>query len=332
MSSSVVDPSSHVLRDSLRPLIVYHANCSDGFASAYVAWLRYGNSAEYVALDAHILSEPEGLASLPNIEGRDAIFIDLSLPTRTLNVVRKLASSIVVLDHHETSFKCWSSRNGVCAHTVEKNEAASSGHAAYKLRLARDKAGVLLAWEHFFPGEAIPWLLAYVDDYDRQEFTLDRSKEFNLALLSYQPWSWRQWRGLQDAFGVQAAPATGPLVKFLELGEILQKSHQVHVDEISKSALKCSISGFSMSGIAVCCPALFANDVGSQLADQGAFVLCWHGTSDGFIKCSLRSKQGVAVNHIAEQFGGGGHAFSAAFRLPMKDFADLVTFDCKKSG
>ncbi|MBK8773051.1 MAG: hypothetical protein IPM06_21840 [Rhizobiales bacterium] len=33
----------------MKPLVIYHANCADGFGAAFAAWLRLGDSADYVA-------------------------------------------------------------------------------------------------------------------------------------------------------------------------------------------------------------------------------------------------------------------------------------------
>lgn len=33
----------------MKPLVLYHANCADGFGAAFAAWLKLGDEAEYVA-------------------------------------------------------------------------------------------------------------------------------------------------------------------------------------------------------------------------------------------------------------------------------------------
>ncbi len=32
----------------MKPLVIYHANCADGFGAAFAAWLKFGDEAEYV--------------------------------------------------------------------------------------------------------------------------------------------------------------------------------------------------------------------------------------------------------------------------------------------
>ena len=33
----------------MKPLVIYHASCADGFGAAFAAWLKFGDDAEYVA-------------------------------------------------------------------------------------------------------------------------------------------------------------------------------------------------------------------------------------------------------------------------------------------
>ena len=50
-------------------LVVYHGHCPDGFGAAYAAWLRLGESAEYV---------PAEYGSYPvlNVTGLDVYILD----------------------------------------------------------------------------------------------------------------------------------------------------------------------------------------------------------------------------------------------------------------
>ena len=34
----------------MKPLVIYHANCADGFGAAFAAWLKLGNEAEYLPM------------------------------------------------------------------------------------------------------------------------------------------------------------------------------------------------------------------------------------------------------------------------------------------
>ena len=34
----------------MKPLIIYHRSCADGFGAAYSAWLRFGDEAEYLPM------------------------------------------------------------------------------------------------------------------------------------------------------------------------------------------------------------------------------------------------------------------------------------------
>ena len=34
----------------MKPLVIYHASCADGFGAAFAAWLKLGDDAEYVPM------------------------------------------------------------------------------------------------------------------------------------------------------------------------------------------------------------------------------------------------------------------------------------------
>src|SRR3989344_8202725 len=75
--------------------IFYHADCLDGFGSAYAAWKKFGDSAEYIP--AKYGHEP----LVKEAAGKDVFFIDFCYPKGTMDEVVRSARSLVVLDHHE---------------------------------------------------------------------------------------------------------------------------------------------------------------------------------------------------------------------------------------
>ena len=34
----------------MKPLVIYHAHCTDGFGAAFAAWMKLGDDAEYVPM------------------------------------------------------------------------------------------------------------------------------------------------------------------------------------------------------------------------------------------------------------------------------------------
>ena len=54
----------------MRPLVIYHGNCADGFSAAWCFWRKYGTGADYVA--GVYQQDP------PDVTGRDVYLVDFS--------------------------------------------------------------------------------------------------------------------------------------------------------------------------------------------------------------------------------------------------------------
>src|SRR5579863_378480 len=78
-------------------LIIFHANCPDGFAAAYAAKLKYP--------DAVLLPRDHGLEPpYKEVTGKDVLVVDFSWRTREQNDrLASLAKSFKILDHHKTA-------------------------------------------------------------------------------------------------------------------------------------------------------------------------------------------------------------------------------------
>src|SRR5437016_12561325 len=76
-------------------LVLFHANCPDGFAAAWAIWKKYP-SAVFVPVD-------HGQPLPVDPSGRNLLIVDFSYPKPVLEGIAKSAASIQVLDHHVTA-------------------------------------------------------------------------------------------------------------------------------------------------------------------------------------------------------------------------------------
>src|SRR5258708_5151983 len=80
--------------------VLYHANCPDGFTSAYIAYKHLGDKAEYIPMNYGQELD------LDKIEVNEDIYIlDFSF---SLNAIEKLLEKtkyVILLDHHKTAEK-----------------------------------------------------------------------------------------------------------------------------------------------------------------------------------------------------------------------------------
>ena len=176
-----------------KPLVLYHDHCQDGFASAWVAQLVFGDNADYVPVS---YGNPP-----PDVTGRrDVYILDFSYQIDVLSGILNAvdAGSVTVLDHHKTAI---TDMNLDVADTFgEKYDVivpVSITGSVLKIKLNVNKCGARLAWEHFFPEKKCPWIIDYVEDRDLWKWELPRSRQINAAMASY-PFDfelWSTWAG-----------------------------------------------------------------------------------------------------------------------------------------
>lgn len=318
----------------MKPLVIYHASCADGFAAAFAAWLKLGDDAEYVPmqyLDSKLnaVEAWEALsAAIPSKAntGREVYILDFSLPKPVMDKLFAVSERVVWLDHHKSAFEMWceDGERSLCEQSNGRDEVI----------LDNNKSGAYLAWEYFHPGTEVPMLIKHIDDRDRWVFKIPGTKEFNAALRSYEPWSFEQWK---EILGDPEADETFFL--YTE-GTAILRAHDQNVQSVVKgSARPCHLihvkdqdpswyqthehweAEFDVdaTGLAANCPPHLQSDVGYELANQsGTFGLLWSIDKDGQCKCSLRSNGGYDVSAIAKAFGGGGHRNAAGFTTSIQ--------------
>ena len=166
----------------LKPLVIYHANCADGFGAAFAAWLKLGDDAEYVPMQYG--KEDESFWRLEDgqfdsefqILNREIYILDFSFSKWVMEGLFSLAKCVVWLDHHKTAFEMWceDGERSLCEQSNGRDEVI----------LDNNKSGAMLAWEYFHPGTEVPMFIRHIDDRDRWVFSLEGTREFNSALWS----------------------------------------------------------------------------------------------------------------------------------------------------
>jgi oligoribonuclease NrnB/cAMP/cGMP phosphodiesterase (DHH superfamily) len=309
----------------MKPLVIYHANCADGFGAAFAAWLKLGDDAEYLPKQ---YGEVKNANDLPGVKGRDVYILDFSFDRGIMETLMILADKVVWLDHHKTAFEMWCGKYEKGMRFSDTNGRYGDGN--HDIILDDNKSGAMIAWE-WFHGTSAPMLIKHIDDYDRWQFKLEGTKEFNKALWSYAPWTFEQWKRefLPADMGKHhlTFEQTARYSELRKEGAAILRAHDQNVKSVVKgSARACSIRGnlgdmgFRIfDGLAANCPPFLTSDVGHELANQsGTFGLCWTLNKDKPVaNCSLRSNGDYDVSAIAKAFGGGGHKNAAGFEVPI---------------
>jgi uncharacterized protein len=265
-----------------RPLVLYHANCPDGFCAAWVAHKVFGDGADYV---------PVQYGEIPlDVRRRGDIYVlDFSYKIDVLDqMLDDCVGNLVVLDHHKTA----------------RDDLKDSLGVQGRLNIVFDmeKSGGRLTWDYFFPDRPSPWLVDYTEDRDLWRWKLDWSKELN-AFLGSLPRTFDQWDKL-----------TAREPRFIQEGAAILRYQAQLIEAISKTAREVEIAGRKVLAANTSC--LFS-EVAGELAKDRPFGAAWFVRSDGKRQWSLRSREGgVDVAEVARSLGGGGHRNAAGYDDP----------------
>jgi oligoribonuclease NrnB/cAMP/cGMP phosphodiesterase (DHH superfamily) len=165
-----------------------------------------------------------------------------------------------------------------------------------------NRSGAVMTYEHFFPDEEVPEFFLYIQDRDLWRFDLPQSKEFSAALESYK-FDFKVWDGLIDK-----------VADLKEEGVAVLKHMSARIEMICNQVYYTDLLGYE--DIPCVNTTVYWSEVGDYLKKKfpdAPFVSCYHETSAGKRKWSLRCKEDFNVAELAETVGGGGHAQASGF-------------------
>lgn len=274
----------------MKPLVIYHANCWDGFCAA---WVAQGKLGEIEAVPAYYGASP------PECDGRNVYILDFSYSRDVMLQLFRRAQTVVVLDHHKTA---QSALDGIIDQYISSRMYLANPSDVPTIVFDMNKSGGRLAWEFFYPrAQGSPELVDYTEDRDLWRHALPFTQEINAALRSYPLdftlWSEFHQRGLEP---------------FVAEGGAIRRAEKAIVDSHVRNARLENFDGTHTVPI-VNATVLFS-EIAGELAKGHPFAACYFDRKDGKRQWSLRSTDsGVDVSEIAKAHGGGGHAHAAGF-------------------
>ena len=301
----------------MTPLILYHANCTDGFGAAWAAFQKFGANASYIPVQygtstksveeqwgefyAHLYGAPLD---------RDIYILDFSLPPDVLSLLQlhqqrqsvglNYPTKVVMLDHHESAMRQW---------TTEDTRKLSKLGSGTEIQFDMDRSGAGMAWDYFLYS-ARPMLVNYIEDRDLWKFKLPYTKAFCAGLQMVKQ-EFEEWDKIVSSHS--------ETIKVIDSGEAILKFQQGQIDKSSSDSSLKSITLCGVKGLACNCNNN-VSEVGSAIARKsGTFSLTFF-IKDQEVICSLRSIAPFNVANIAKTFGGGGHAQAAGFKMPIVRF------------
>jgi uncharacterized protein len=272
-------------------VVVYHADCTDGFGAAYAAWKKFGDTATYIPLKTQVEIDID-------FSDKEVYVVDYSFNAEVDARVRTEAKSLVVIDHHQTA------KDVVTAHPQNIFDQSHSG--------------AVLAWQYFHPDTTVPELLLYVEDHDVWKFVLPDNLEFNAALGQYER-SFLAWDELVTNLANPEFRAS-----FIETGRTIKDFEESLIKDLLKYKERARFEGHDIWVLNV--SRVYRSILGHKLAklnesEGGIPLSIVYYRSNGAINLSLRSEGDIDVAAIAQKYGGGGHKHAAGIKVA--DFKDL---------
>ena len=274
-----------MIEPSLVEIVIYHANCNDGFGAAYAAWKLLGNRAQYIPC-SH--GKPP-----PDVTGKKVIILDFSFDNKTTKELIKKADNLWIIDHHKSAM-------------VELHDITNT-------HFDMTKSGAMLAWEFFHPGKEPPKFIQYIQDRDLWKWELPYSKEFSAA-FDMVPWEFEEYEKFEDDSVFDDAVKRGSYILAYSKTVIKKVVQKASKRRLSGKHVLVVNSSHWMSEIG----ARLAPDC------DFAMIWYYDHETRGY-SCSLRAfHETTDVSEIAKRFGGGGHKKASGFRLPLETHPDSI--------
>lgn len=269
----------------MKPLVIYHANCTDGFTAAWCFHHHKPDGFDF--LPASYGQEP------PDVTGREVFIVDFSYPREQLLAMAEQAEFVVVLDHHQSA------------------EAALAGlqHPKLTIKFDMQRSGAGLAWDWLNDPLPRPRFLGFVEDRDLWRFGFVETKASH-AYLGSVARTFEVWDEIMLGSVTQQTIA-------LAQGEALVRLVEKQVADAVRSTQRSAVIGGQIVPLANV-PGFLASDAGHMLDEGVPFAATYFDTEQR--RCfSLRSRpDGADVSLIAGQYGGGGHKHAAGFSVPRE--------------
>ena len=132
-------------KKDFRPLCIYHANCADGFTSAWVVNKYFkGNVDFYPGVHQ---KDP------PDVTGRHVIFVDFSYKRDVIKKMDQVAKSILILDHHKSAMEelaCFvPAYNSWTDHILDIFQGFDGGHDPRipRVKFDLERSGAGITWD-----------------------------------------------------------------------------------------------------------------------------------------------------------------------------------------
>lgn len=266
-------------------ICLYHGNCLDGAAAAWVVENQ---------VKGNVTCVPSYYGNEPNYEQlKDKVvyIVDFSFPNDILEKIESISKVMILIDHHKTAEEQIKS-------FVPKKETT-------EIIFDMNMSGATLTWDYFKPDEEPPLHIQYVEDRDLWRFNFEATKAYTAYLYScganVETYSVAVMTNYESA---------------IEMGGLLIKDASKRAAGVVKKAVLIDVTfkGENYKIPLANCPPDLASEVGHELCKYyGApFSITYNDIPNRRI-FSLRGDGTFDVSEFAKFKGGGGHHDAAGY-------------------
>lgn len=285
----------------MKTLVIYHANCNDGFAAAAVVFSVLKDSADYIPLQ---YDQRDEFFDSKVWEGNHIYVLDFSFSAEQTAAMKEGTEAFVWLDHHETAIRPWLGETGFC-------------YAEPNIRLDLNFCGAALTWMHFYRSPP-PMFIDYIDDWDRWKFLFGETTRYFNAALGCEPRTLQHWSTLITD------PNPKAIEEIIAKGKTLRTDHERRIKIMAEGKREIVIDG--QTGYICNAHSQYASDLGNLLAiESESFGVTYFIDNDLTVRVSFRSVGSRDVSKIAQKFGGGGHKNAAGCTITLKELTEWLT-------
>lgn len=310
--------------EAKKPLVIYHANCADGFSAAWCFWNAQRDWGMDFDFHPGVYSEAP-----PDVTGRDVYLVDFSYKRAVVEEMLKTVRHLFLIDHHKTAIDDLQGINNPKFTPYTDLERSGAMLAWDYLHNASFDTGLEGAVYHKYtiqphnPGYSVPpLLLNHIQDRDLWKFKLAGTREISAEVFSWE-YTFENWDKLMKADQAE-------LLKMTVAGAALERKHHKDIAELVKvcqrymviSSLETDDDGAPVQWLVpvASLPYTLTSDAGHLMAKnhEGGtqFAACYWDTASHRIFSLRSTENGMDVSEIAKYYGGGGHKNAAGFRVP----------------
>jgi uncharacterized protein len=306
--------------------VIYHENCPDGIAAAWVFSHYFGDDIQFIALKAGAPAPFELVKKGDNIA-----IVDTSFRREEMIKMAETATFVVVLDHHKSA------------------ERELSGSFPSNIQCVFDmyKSGCQLAWDYLYStridniediygGEQLlarPWFIDYIADKDLWRWSLPHSREINKTFHIEKLVSFFM---LDEIFKYGVDDEKRFKDGCIERGKLYLLGDNYMVDRICENSFVCYLKcGDMKHKVRAVETTVSISEVGNKLAEtpqygpcefavcyrydafEDKFYVSMRAPSDKYAKENFLPIVDLSV--VSRAFGGGGHPKAAGFEAKRLD-------------